>query len=190
MSRERACRVLTRAGALVLASLCAFAVSKSPGGAHAQVVATYPESAAVLPAPPETVEVHFAVMPATTEGDPLRVHGPSGERVDAGGARLTVDPEDPSKTTLTVDLSPEAALLGGTYQAVYQVVSADTHLVIGRFSFEAERGRRDGAGLTGSSPVAGGWSTDGAVWPKLAFGIVCAGLVLGMAGCRRAGVRK
>ncbi len=58
----------------------------------------------------------------------IQVLAPSGERVDQGGAQVGGD-----GTLLTVALKP---LPPGHYRVVWRVVSVDTHVTNGAFSFE------------------------------------------------------
>jgi hypothetical protein len=85
----------------------------------------------------------------------------------------------------------------GDYQVVYRVMSADTHLVTGRFAFRCD-GDRDGDGdaVPGDGPhgsvlaavlapgpvpppLAQGWPADRWHWPKTAF---LAGLAMAALG--------
>ncbi len=59
----------------------------------------------------------------------MQVTGPTGERVDGGD--LHVDGKEP--TVLHASLKPLAA---GTYKVVWRVVSVDTHITNGDFTFK------------------------------------------------------
>jgi copper transport protein len=125
----------------------------APAGAHTRVVATSPADGAVVGRPPSRVVMHFDNKQVTAEGDPIRVYGPGGQRVDRGGAAV----ED-GATTLTVGLG-SGPLPRGEYQVAYRVVSRDTHLVTGLFTF---RSRGDGPSTLGAgetlSAGPSGWA--------------------------------
>ena len=100
-------------------------------GAHAVVVGTEPANGAAVDALPERIAVHLDAKPATIEGDPLAVYTQAGDRIDAGdvtvgenGRVLSVGvlPGDPSAAHYQIDV-------------VYRIVSADSHMISGRFGF-------------------------------------------------------
>ncbi|HEX5947327.1 MAG TPA: copper resistance CopC family protein, partial [Acidimicrobiales bacterium] len=101
---------------------------------HARVAETSPADGTAVAAPPARVTITFAAKPVTVEGDPLRVYDPSGGRIDDGEVRLERDGE-----VLSVDLAAGAAATG-RYAVAYHVVSADSHVVVGRFTFTVTSG--------------------------------------------------
>lgn len=130
-SWERRTRSASR---LVLAGILALVwctVLATPASAHAKVRGTEPSDGALIAAAPERVTIFLGAKPATVEGDPLRVYAPNGERVDDG----RVDVGDDGRT-ISVGVHPIAALSPGRFHVAYRVLSADQHLVSGRFAFE------------------------------------------------------
>jgi methionine-rich copper-binding protein CopC len=103
----------------------------SPAPAHAVVVGTAPANGTAVDALPERIAVYLDAKPATTEGDPLAVYTQAGDRIDAGDVTVGEDgqvlsvgllPGDPSAAHYQIDV-------------VYRIVSADSHMVSGRFGF-------------------------------------------------------
>jgi methionine-rich copper-binding protein CopC len=170
--------------ALVGLLMAGVVLQAEPAEAHARCVAMVPDNNARIDSPPERVAVMLDNKPATLEGDPLRVYGPSGERVDAGDVEIA-DPTDGGEPAeLSVGLSPDRDMPLGEYHVVYRVVSIDTHLIAGRFMFRY--GEADGTSLLpfGASPddserLAPGWAADQAHWPKLVF---VAGITVALVG--------
>lgn len=150
------------------------ATRAAPAAAHSQVVGSSPEDHAHIDALPARVTILLASKPATVEGDPLRVYGPTGERVDAGDVELVDRTSDGGPAELSVGLRPDVDMPTGEYHAVYRVISSDTHLVAGRLMIHY--GEPDNAALLAlaggpeeSERLAPGWSADPAHWPKLVF---------------------
>jgi methionine-rich copper-binding protein CopC len=146
---------------------------------HANVTGSEPQDGATLAQAPESVTLVVDKQPATVEGDPLRVFAPDGSRVDSG--RTTVNAEG---TRLTVALPHTNARPAGRYEIVYRLVSADTHLIAGRFGFTAEAAAPAGmAGLKqgGGTGQAGG-GTFGLLhgWPDESYPPIVAGVGLGL----------
>lgn len=123
-------------GLLVLvACLISTMARLAPARAHARVTGTDPADRSVVDAAPERITVFLAAKPATVEGDPLRVYGPTGERIDDGNVTVSGVGDvvlEGDETALSVGLSPEGARSGGDYYVSYRVISADSHLVAGR----------------------------------------------------------
>lgn len=124
--------------------------SASAAEAHATLVGTSPASGAVLESPPGEVTVSFSGKLVTAEGDPVQVFSPTGERVDDRHPQVSVGSFRRSESTVSVGLRP-ANLEVGTYQVMYRVISADTHLVTGNFSFRIESAGRGQSAV----PLAG-----------------------------------
>lgn len=104
---------------------------------------------AVLPAPPQSVELLFS-EPVQPIGRGLRVVGPDGRRADRGpvgvaGAQVSV---------------PVDARATGTYRVVWSVISPDTHPEFGTMTFSV---RRAGGIVAEGAPAAGAPGTWGIV---------------------------
>jgi methionine-rich copper-binding protein CopC len=165
-AKQRCCRGAARTALALLAVVVtgwvvpADAAGAVGGGravaAHSRITGTFPADGAVVDAPPARVTIFLASKPATVEGDPLRVHGPTGARIDAGDVTLSVI--DHGDTALSVGLPPEATRSAGDYHVAFRVISRDSHLVAGRFSFRTRR--PSGAGPE-SGPESGSESGSG-----------------------------
>jgi copper transport protein len=121
----------------VLAALVALAVASLAGpiasaSAHAQLTSASPQRDAVLDKPPRQVTFTFSEA-VTGTGGAVRVYGPDGRRVDAGGAFHPAGRQDAYAVELTTGLAE------GTYTATYQVVSADGHVVSAGSTFSIGR---------------------------------------------------
>jgi copper transport protein len=111
----------------------ALAATSAPAGqarpalfAHAALAATYPADGSVVSAQPEQVTATFD-EPIHMTVSSLEVYTPDGDRADDGDTTLA-NPEE-----IAVTLLP--GLGGGTYTAVWHVISDDTHPVSGEFTF-------------------------------------------------------
>ena len=100
----------------------------APAAAHAYVVATTPAAGVVVDNAPATVTVQFDEPVTLPDGPALQVLDAAGRRVDKNDA--VVDPDD--ATAVVVHVKP---LVRGAYSVRWRVVSADTHVVHGTFSF-------------------------------------------------------
>lgn len=125
---RRAAVVLAVLG-LAAISAAAIVAAPVPAGGHARIAGTSPGDGSWNAVVPDRVTVTFTAKPVTVEGDPLRVYDPSGVRIDDGVARL-----DHGGDVLSVGV-PVGATASGRYAVAYHVVSADSHLVTGRFAF-------------------------------------------------------
>ena len=94
--------------------------------AHAALAATDPADGSVVPTQPEEVSATFD-EPIHMTATSLEVYTPDGDRADDGDTTLA-NPEE-----IAVTLLP--GLGGGTYTAVWHVISDDTHPVSGEFTF-------------------------------------------------------
>jgi copper resistance protein C len=160
-AKQRCCRGAARrtlsalAGVGLAVAAMGWAVPGQSAGAapaHARITGTFPANGAVVEAPPSRVTVFLAVKPATIEGDPVRVYGPTGDRIDDG--QFTVSVIDHGDTALSVGLPAEAARSAGDYHVAFRIISRDSHLIAGRFSFRSQR--PSGAGVdSGSGPGSG-----------------------------------
>jgi methionine-rich copper-binding protein CopC len=117
-ARQRAVACGALAGLLALAA---------PAEPHAVLVRSVPASRATVRQPPRQVELWFSerLEPAFSTAS---VWSAAGVRVDAANA--SVASEDPKRLSIT--LSPVAP---GRYTVRYRVVSVDSHVAEGRFSF-------------------------------------------------------
>ena len=95
--------------------------------AHAFLQHAEPGVGNTVATSPKEVKIQFseAVEPAFSK---IQVFAASGREVDKGDAHL--DPSDPA--VLKVTLPP---LETGTYKVVWRVVSVDTHVTSGSFTF-------------------------------------------------------
>jgi len=165
-----------RVGALVAVSAAAVLVAQVPrADAHARVVGSLPADGATVEQPPDRITILLDAKPATLEGDPIEVYGPAGGRVDVGRAAV-----DDDGTELSIGLSSGAGLAAGHYEVVYRIVSADAHLIAGRFSFHSHRARPAPVALMRTGPATGQElhgvrATDGPL--RLALAMVTGALV-------------
>jgi len=116
----------TIARALAVASM-AIVLTVSGAGAHAFLDRAEPRAGSTLKASPPRVRLWFtgALEPAYSR---VHVVNAAGERVDAGDSQ--VDAANRAVLTVTVP-----ALAAGTYKVVWRILSVDTHVSEGDFSF-------------------------------------------------------
>jgi copper transport protein len=132
---------------LVLVTLIVFVstvgqlAGPTPASAHASVAATEPSDGGTIQELPKRVVIRVIKKQATRAGDPIQVFGPDGTRVDTGDAII-----GESGSVISVGLQPGAATTGA-YNVLYQITSADTHIIQGRFGFTLAA-----AGAAGSGP--------------------------------------
>lgn len=120
---------MTRFLLALVAAVAWFA--SAPAAAHAFLDHALPGVGSTLHESPRSVRLSFTeqLEPAFSR---VRVVDASGKAVDAGDSR--VDASDPS--VLAVSLP---ALAPGTYRVQWRVVSVDTHVTEGDFTFEIKR---------------------------------------------------
>lgn len=108
--------------------MCAVAAWTAAAHAHAFLDHARPAVGSSVSGSPAAVELWFteALEPAFST---IQVTSAAGERVDDGGARVEA-------MRLSVALKP---LPPGRYKVVWRVVSVDTHVTNGTFSFEVTR---------------------------------------------------
>jgi methionine-rich copper-binding protein CopC len=96
-------------------------------GAHASLERTEPRVSSRVKSPPRLVKLWFTenLEPAFSTARVLDVRG---ARVDLGDARV----DDTNPALLRVGLTP---LTAGTYRVSWRVVSVDTHVSEGDFTF-------------------------------------------------------
>lgn len=100
----------------------------APASAHAYIVASAPAPGAVVGSTPTAVRIQFDEPVELPNGPAIEVLDGSGRRVDDHDA--AIDPND-----VTSVVAHLAHLARGSYQVRWRVVSADTHVVHGIFSF-------------------------------------------------------
>ena len=113
---------------LTILALIAFLAPSGAALAHAVLERAEPSAGAVVRAAPAEVQLLFseAVEPALSR---VQVVDQAGRRADAGKVR--VDPGN--KRLLRVALQPNLA--PGSYRVSWRVVSVDTHVIQGSYSF-------------------------------------------------------
>jgi copper transport protein len=149
-------------GALILLLLClTVLVHAGNAFAHAQLLATSPQSGATVAAQPAEVIFKFNEAIGGTLGA-VRVYDAQGREVDD----LDVSHPQGQQHWMGVGLKPH--LPDGTYTATYRVISADTHIVYGGLVFNLGH-----AGAQPKYTVAGliGRNESGEV-TRIAFGVV------------------
>jgi hypothetical protein len=115
----------------LLAIASAAATPSPPAGAHAFLDHALPAVGSSVHAAPGTVRLWFTeeIEPAFSS---VRVQDSAGKQVDRGDSR--VDDADPRVLTASVP-----SLAPGTYRVVWRVVSVDTHVTQGDFTFDVAR---------------------------------------------------
>jgi copper transport protein len=129
--------------------------------AHAQLLATSPQSGSTVPKQPAEVIFEFNQAVGGTLGA-VRIYNAQGEEVD----NLDVGHPYGEQHWMGVGLRPN--LPAGTYTATYRVISADTHIVFGGLVFNIGH-----AGAAPKFTVAGliNRNRSGSV-TEVAFGVV------------------
>src|SRR5262245_45116878 len=159
----------------------------APAGAHAVVVGTAPADKTRIEHLPVRISIYLNAKPATVEGDPVSVYDPGGTRIDDGDVRVE---EDGQVLSVGV-LPPGGPPMMGDYEVVYRIVSADSHLIAGRFGFHVHPHEPAPAVATAQTPAASPeegehWLRRAGpldVWPELALGLMMA--VAGAVTARR-----
>ncbi|HZM31337.1 MAG TPA: copper resistance CopC family protein [Acidimicrobiales bacterium] len=149
----------------------------APAGAHAVVVGTVPADKTRVEHLPDRITIYLNAKPATVEGDPVSIYDPGGTRIDDGDVRVE---EDGQVLSVGV-MQPGGPAVMGDYEVVYRIVSADSHLIVGRFGFHVHPHEAEAA----PAPAAPAASPDQRkhwlrragpldVRPELALGLVMA----------------
>lgn len=141
-------RPLVIVAVLVAAAALGPAVLVQPASAHASVSSTEPAANARITALPPRVVIHVIKKQATRAGDPIRVYGPTGERIDSGDPVVTATGD-----AISIGLKPGTEE-SGTYTVWYKITSADTHIIEDKFSFSLLEVASAGVGP--GSPVSPG----------------------------------
>ena len=115
----------------VLALLILMAVGPAIAAAHGMLDRTEPRAGGSVKAPLQQVRLWFtgALEPAYSR---VEVLDASGKRMDLGDSGL----DSSTRTLLRVSVP---ALGPGTYRVVWRVLSVDSHVTEGQFSFRVER---------------------------------------------------
>jgi methionine-rich copper-binding protein CopC len=98
-----------------------------PAAAHAELERANPRVGATVAAAPPQLELFFT-EPIEPAFSTVQVLGPNGQPV--AGNKPTVDPADGKHLLLALP-----SLGAGTYKVVWRVVSVDTHVTNGDFTF-------------------------------------------------------
>ena len=100
-------------------------------GAHAVLDRTEPRDGATVKSPPARITAWFtqALEPAYSH---MQVFDDTRQRVDAGDSRV----DEADRSVLTVSLKP--ALPPGPYVVKWRVLSVDTHITEGDFTFKVK----------------------------------------------------
>ena len=157
-------RTLRVAVGLLIVSLV-LTVGTGTAAAHATLTGAEPVNGATLAAVPERLELRVAGKAATAEGDPVQVYDPTGRRVDTGQVHV---PETGDVIHAYLDAAAISAGTEGEYQVLYEIVSADTHVISGRLAFTVQAGAAADAASTRSlsfsvGPAAGEGAAEPAV---------------------------
>jgi copper resistance protein C len=113
---------------LLLAAMC---IASAPAAAHAFLDHALPAVGSTVHEAPRAIRLWFTeqLEPAFSS---VRVLDKSGKEVDAGDSH--VDAADPMVLAASVP-----ALAPGTYRVLWRVVSIDTHVTEGDFTFDIAR---------------------------------------------------
>ena len=124
-------RALATVIALALVASVAAVLVARVAVAHGVLDRTDPRAGVTVKSAPEQVKLWFtgALEPAYSHA---RVVDGTGKRVDLGDSAL--DPANPA--LLRVSVPP---LSSGTYRVVWRVLSVDSHVTEGQFSFSVAR---------------------------------------------------
>jgi methionine-rich copper-binding protein CopC len=113
------------------AALLLGAASGHGAAAHAFLDHARPAVGAVVAAAPDSVQLWFT-EPLEPAFSTVQVVGPSGERVDQG--KPSVGGDDSTELRIGV-----RALAPGRYKVIWRVLSVDSHVTNGDFSFTVGR---------------------------------------------------
>jgi methionine-rich copper-binding protein CopC len=100
--------------------------------AHAFLDHARPAVGAALAAAPDSVQLWFT-QPLEPAFSTVQVVGPSGERVDQGPPAISGDDAARMSVALRPGLAP------GRYRVIWRVLSVDSHVTNGDFSFSIGR---------------------------------------------------
>ncbi len=100
----------------------------SAADAHAYIVNQAPQAQAIVATAPSVVTISFDEEIDLPDGPAIEVFDSAGKRVDKNDA--AIDPDDVTKVVAHLN-----AIQRGSYTVRWRVVSADTHVVHGVFTF-------------------------------------------------------
>lgn len=113
----------------VICAVLELLAGASPAAAHAVLISTDPGQDAVVATVPVTVSLTFG-EPVVVAADGVRVYGPDGAEVDNGHTVALG-----RSSTVGVGLAVGGDQRQGTYTVSWRVISADSHPVVGTFTF-------------------------------------------------------
>lgn len=122
----------SRTALLSLLSVTALAtIVALPAGAHAHLERTLPVAGSIVREPPRELALWFTqrIEPAFSM---VRVFDATGKEVAAGAPQFDASDGKVMRVTLPT-------LAAGTYRAKWRVVSVDTHVSEGEFTFDVAR---------------------------------------------------
>jgi methionine-rich copper-binding protein CopC len=113
---------------LMVAAMALALFASSPADAHAFLDHAAPAVGSTVHAPPGQVKIWFTQRLEAAFSS-VQVFNTSGKQIDSGDSRL-----DPGDATLLLVSLPKLA--PGTYKVAYRVLSVDTHVSEGDFTFD------------------------------------------------------
>lgn len=116
---------------MIRSILLCICLTASPAFAHAFLDHASPAVGSTVHAPPREVRLWFS-QPLEPAFSKMRVLDASGRQVDAGDSHL-----DSADATIVIATLP--SLAPGTYRVQWRVVSVDTHVSEGDFTFDVAR---------------------------------------------------
>ena len=115
----------------ILAALALWSAAIAPAIAHAFLDHANPAVGSAVHSSPPSVRLWFS-EPLEPAFCAVRVLNEAGNEVDAGDSRI--DASDPTLLVATLPVLPP-----GRYRVVWRVVSVDTHVTEGDFTFDVAR---------------------------------------------------
>jgi methionine-rich copper-binding protein CopC len=114
-------------------TIVALLFTVTSASAHAFLDHAEPAVGSTVDTPPTEIKIWFTekLEPAFSQ---IQLFDHHGKPVTQGHA--TVDPSDPSLLSLAVP-----ALAPGNYKVTWKVMSVDTHMTVGNFSFTVRKSR-------------------------------------------------
>jgi methionine-rich copper-binding protein CopC len=115
-------------GHVVVLTVLFAVIGISEGGAHALLTRSSPVGGGTVRSAPNEIVLRFN-EPIQAAFSTVEVTGRGGERFDDGPAQI--DPDQPTVLRVAVK-----TLEPGTYTVVWRVLSIDTHITNGHFTFK------------------------------------------------------
>jgi copper resistance protein C len=116
---------------VALGTLVATLAGATPAAAHAALDRAEPRAGSTVKTAPAEVRLRFTERLEAAYST-VQVVTESGQRVDHGDARL----DDADPTVLRVSITTTGP---GTYKVIWRVLSVDTHVTKGDFTFRVAR---------------------------------------------------